>query len=206
MGPFRALLVAYRLVLCFLGVTAITTEIATLVERGNFNPANFFSFFTIESNILVAATLLLGALAAASGTRAGWLDTLRGAVTVYILVVGIGFSLLLANLEGIALTAVPWDNTVLHYIVPVGAFVDYALDRPQKRLAFRPHLAWLLYPIAYAAYSLIRGEITGWYPYPFLDPDEDGYVAVAATIAGLLVLGVALTWVVCRLSGRGRAA
>ncbi|MGA8046237.1 MAG: Pr6Pr family membrane protein, partial [Dermatophilaceae bacterium] len=71
---------------------------------------------------------------------------------------------------GVDLTAVPWDNTVLHYIVPVAMLVDYLLDRPRRRLSFRASLLWLIYPLAYAGYSLIRGAIVDWYPYPFLDP------------------------------------
>lgn len=48
-----------------------------------------------------------------------WLDILRSVTAVYILVVGIGFAILLSGLEGVLLTAVPWDNTVLHYITPL---------------------------------------------------------------------------------------
>jgi hypothetical protein len=35
----------------------------------------------------------------------------------------------------------------------------------------RPALipAFLVFPVAYAIYSLVRGGLTGWYPYPFLD-------------------------------------
>ena len=195
------LIVGYRILLALLGFSAIVTEIATLVERGVFTPANFFSFFTIQSNILVVVTLLLSAVALAAGDRDRF-AALRAAVTVYILVVGIGFSLLLSNLQGVELTAVPWDNTVLHYIVPVAMLVDYLLDRPRRRLPFRASLLWLLYPLAYAAYSLIRGAIVGWYPYPFLDPETNGAGAVAVTVLGLIVLGVALIWVITRLSGR----
>ena len=196
------LLIGYRVVIALLGFSAIVTEIATLVERGVFSPSNFFSFFTIQSNILVVVTLLLSALAAAAGDRDRF-TTLRAAVTVYILVVGIGFSLLLSNLQGVDLTAVPWDNTVLHYIVPVAMLVDYLLDRPRRRLSFRASLLWLVYPVAYAAYSLIRGALVDWYPYPFLDPATNGAGAVAITILGLIVLGIGLIWVITRLSGRG---
>jgi hypothetical protein len=197
------LIVGYRIALALLGFSAIVTEIATLVERGTFMPANFFSFFTIQSNILVVITLLLSAVTLAMGDRDRF-ARLRAAVTVYILVVGIGFALLLSNLEGVDLTAVPWDNTVLHYIVPVGMLLDYLLDRPRERLAFRASLLWLLYPLAYAAYSLVRGAIVDWYPYPFLNPDTNGAGAVAVTVLGLLVLGLGLIWVVTRLSGTGR--
>jgi len=196
----KRFLIAYKLFFALLGFSAIVTEIATIVERGRFNPANFFSFFTIESNLLVFTTLLLSAIATAM-SKNGRLDILRGAVTVYILIVGIGFSLLLAGLEDTALTAVPWDNTVLHYIIPIAALVDFMIDRPRHALSFKKSLTWLLFPIIYVVYSLTRGAVTGWYPYPFLDPATKGYGSVAATIVGLLALALGLTWVITKLSG-----
>lgn len=198
-------LIGYKVLFALLGFGAVVTEIAVIMERGRFNPVNFFSYFTIETNILVFITLLLSAIAVALGKNSK-LDVLRSAVTVYILIVGIGFSLLLAGMEGLTLTAVPWDNTVLHYILPAAVLVDFLIDRPKRKLAFRKSLGWLLFPVAYVVYSLVRGSMTGWYPYPFLNPETSGYVSVVVTALGLLVLGVVLVWGVCRLSGKSVAA
>lgn len=194
-------LVGYKIFFGLLGFSAIVTEIATITERGLFNPANFFSFFTIQSNVLVFVAFLISALAVASSKHPRWLDTLRGAATTYIVVVGLSFSWLLTGLEDTALTAVPWDNVVLHYIVPIAAFIDLLIDRPKAKLRFAQSLLWLLYPAAYVAYTLIRGSIVGWYPYPFLDPSHSGYGGIAVIVAGLLFLSLALVWVVCKLSG-----
>ncbi len=197
----KKLLIGYKLLFGLLGFSAVVTEIATIVERGRFNPANFFSYFTIESNILVFVTLLLSAIAVA-WSRNNKLDELRSAVTVYILVVGIGFSFLLAGLEDVALTAVPWDNIVLHYIIPAAVAIDFLIDRPKRKLGFKQSLLWLLFPMAYLAYSLIRGAVIGWYPYPFLDPATKGYGSIAITAACLMILGLGLIWLVTRLSGK----
>lgn len=198
----KNLLTGYKLFFGLLGLSAVITEIAVITERGNFNPVNFFSYFTIESNIFVAAILLLNAVALARG-KSSKFDVLRGAATVYILIVGIGFSLLLAKIEGLTLTAVPWDNTVLHYIMPMAMLADHLIDRPKQKLKFSKSLAWLLFPISYVVYSLTRGAITGWYPYPFLNPTIKGYGAVVLTALCLLLLGIALVWLVTRISGRG---
>lgn len=199
----RNTLIGYKLFFGLLGFSALVTEIAVLIERGVFNPVNFFSFFTVQTNILVSATLLLSAILLALG-KGSKLDTFRSAVTVYILVVGIGFAALLANIEGIALTAVPWDNTVLHYIIPVAMLGDLLLDRPTKKLAFRRSLKWLLYPLIYVIYSLTRGAMTGWYPYPFLDPATKGYEGIAVVVVGLLVLSVILIWLATRFSAASK--
>ncbi|HMS92903.1 MAG TPA: Pr6Pr family membrane protein [Candidatus Saccharibacteria bacterium] len=192
-------LISYKIFFALLSFGAVVTEIATLVERGYFTPLNFFSYFTIQTNILVFVTLLLSALALAAG-RERRLDVLRSAVTVYILVVGIGFSLLLARMEGLVLTAVPWDNTVLHYIIPAAMLVDFLIDRPKRALSFKKSLVWLLFPVLYVTYALMRGAMTGWYPYPFLNPATSGYGSVALTVIGLFVLGLILIAVVTWLT------
>ncbi len=200
----KNILICYKLFFGLLGFGAVVTEIATIIERGHFNPINFFSYFTIETNILVFVTLLLSAVAVAMGKNSK-LDVLRSAVTVYILIVGIGFSVLLAGIEGITLTAVPWDNTVLHYIIPIAMLLDFLIDRPKTKILFKQGLVWLLFPIIYVAYSLIRGALIGWYPYPFLNPETKGYGAVALTVVGLLLLTLALVWVITKLSGKRKA-
>jgi hypothetical protein len=201
----KNILVAYKLFFGLLGLSAIVTEIAVIAERGRFDPVNFFSYFTIETNLLVFITLLLSAIAVAAGKN-GKLATLRSAVTIYILIVGIGFSVLLAGIEGITLTAVPWDNVVLHYIMPVAMLVDFLIDRPKRTIPFKKSLAWLLFPVIYVGYSLTRGALTGWYPYPFLNPNPKGYGAVAVTVVGLLVLALGLTWIILKLSGKRKPA
>lgn len=200
MEKSKYLLVGYKLFFGLLGFSAIVTEIATITERGIFNPSNFFSYFTIQNNILVFVTFLLSALLVAAEKTPRWLAKLRGAVTTYIVVVGIGFAALLSGAENTVLTAVPWDNLVLHYIIPIAAFVDLLLDRPKTQLKFRQSLVWLLYPAAYVGYTLIRGPIVDWYPYPFLDPGHQGYGGIAVTATALLLLSLAVMWIVCKLS------
>ena len=195
-------LIAYKLFFAFLGFSAIVTEIAVITERGVFNAVNFFSFFTIQTNMLVVATLLLSAIATAAGMNKRWLDILRAATTVYILVVGIGFAVLLSGLQDVMLTAVPWDNTVLHYIIPVAVLLDFIIDRPKKALRFMPSLLMIIYPLLYVTYSLVRGAMVGWYPYPFLNPATKGYGGVAITVLGLVVLGVALILIITWLTRR----
>lgn len=195
-------LVGYKIFFGLLGFSAIVTEIAILVDRGVFNPVNFFSYFTVENNILMAITFLVSALAVAAGKKSRALDVLRGVSTVMILVVGIGFVALLSTMDPIVLTAVPWDNLVLHYIIPIAALIDYLIDRPATKFDFRRSLAWLLLPIIYVSYALTRGALTGWYPYPFLDPATSGYGSVAFVISSLLVLGIALVWGAAKFSGK----
>lgn len=199
----KKFLVSYKLFFALLGFSAIVTEIATLVERGYFNPSNFFSFFTIESNSFAAAVFLLSALAVVSSRRSRVVELLRGASTLYMVTVLIVFDVLLASLDASLLTAVPWDNTVLHYIIPLAVLGDWIIDPPKKRIAFRSSLVWLVFPLLYVAYSLIRGAIVDWYPYPFLDPATNGYVGIAIVSIGISAFVLALAWLLTRLPRKG---
>jgi hypothetical protein len=195
----KKLLIGIKLFLGLLGFSALVTELATLVDRGQLDIVNFFSYFTIQANMVAIASLLLSAIAVAGGKNAS-LGAFRSAATVYILIVGIGFAALLSGLDGVEFTAVPWDNVVLHYLMPAVVLLDLVIDRPQKRLLFKGELIWLLFPVAYFAYSLIRGAVVGWYPYPFLNPASGGYVKVVIAALGVAALSVGLVWLVTKLS------
>lgn len=195
----KHILITYKIFFALLGFSAIVTEIATLVERGRLIPANFFSFFTIESNMFAVAIFLLSAIAVAGSKKAMHLTMLRGAATLYMVTTGIVFAVLLAGIEGMVLTAVPWDNIVLHYIIPIAVLVDWFIDPPKNRIRFKKALVWMIFPLAYVAYSLIRGPIVGWYPYPFLDPATNGYGGVAITGIGIAVTALVLIWLLTRV-------
>jgi len=193
-------LATYRLFFGVLGLSAIATEIIVLIHRNSFVPSNFFSFFTIQSNLLASAVFLAGAVLFLRGKRQGVSDMWRGAVTLYMVVTGVIFMLLLSGLDSVPLTAMPWDNTVLHYIMPIAVLVDWIIDPPKRRIAFKKALPWLAFPITYLLYTLVRGHSTEWYPYPFLNALDKGYATVLSTaiIVALFVTG--MTWILTRVS------
>lgn len=117
-------LALFRLCLSLLACSAIITQFIIRAQVKPFNPVNFFSFFTIESNILVACILLLSSIGTAIFGRSEQFSILRGAATVYILTTGLIYFLLLRGLEESLQTAIPWVNTVLHYIMPIAMLLD----------------------------------------------------------------------------------
>ena len=195
----RNYLVGYKVFFGLLGFSAIVTEIAVLWASGKLNTGNFFSFFTIESNIIAFIVFLASAFFIFAGKKSKKLDFFRGAATFFMVVTGIVFSILLSGIEGATLTAVPWDNVVLHYIIPIAIAFDWIVDPPARKVSFRKGLLWLIFPLSYLVYSLIRGPIVGFYPYPFLDPAHGGYGQVAITSLLILVGGVVLVYVVTKL-------
>ncbi|KFN04637.1 hypothetical protein D0U04_20350 [Bacillus clarus] len=178
----------YRLFLSLLAFSAIITQFITRAQVKPFNPINFFSFFTIESNILVAVILLLSSFGTAAFGRSEQFGVLRGAATVYILTTGLIYFLLLRGLEETLQTPIPWVNTVLHYIMPIAMILDWVINPPTKKITWKQATSWLVFPFLYVIYSLVRGPFVHWYPYPFLDPRIGGYGRVFLYSIGIAVV------------------
>lgn len=186
-----------RLIFATLTLAAVWTQLSLGLRREDFIVANFFSFFTIESNLIAALVFLATGFAALQLAEVGRFAMLRGAATLYMTTTGVIYFLLLRGLEASLQTPVPWINTVLHYVTPLAVLADWFIAPPDRRVSFRRALVWLLFPVAYVAYSLVRGPLVGWYPYPFLDASTQGYARVAVTslvmFAGLVGLTALLT-------------
>ncbi len=193
-------LIGFKLFFAILALSALVTEIIVLASRDTFNAINFFSFFTVLSNLFAAIMLgVSGWFLLKKSRRTTQLDMWRGAATLYMLITGIVFAILLSGYDPRTLTAVPWDNTVLHYIMPVVLLLDWLIDPPQQKIAFKRALVWLLFPLAYLAYSLIRGGFVGWYPYPFLNPATNGYGAIVIAALGIAATAIILTFALTKV-------
>ncbi len=202
----RIILLVFRVFFAALTLWAVVAQFTYASSRG-FSPVNFFSFFTIESNLFAAGVLLALALVPSWRRASNVRDNVRGAATFYMVTTGITYVLLLSGSEEALQTQILWVNLVLHYIMPIVVFFDWVVNPPEHTISFRRALIWLVYPILYLAYSLIRGPAVGWYPYPFLDPGRAGgyggvaLYAAAVTIAILILIGL-LLWIGRRRGGR----
>jgi hypothetical protein len=172
---------------------------------------NFFSFFTIDSNVGSVLVFLLGAVLLARGSAADpeWFAVLRASVTSYMVVTGIVYNMLLRGVNVSEGSVLPWSNEVLHVVGPVLIALDWLFAPGRRRLEWTRIGVIVIFPIVWAVYTMIRGplaynDIAGeptWYPYPFLNPanSPEGYVSVAfyviliAAIIGLV--GAAVIWV-----------
>lgn len=187
---------AIRLAIAALIAVAVVATFAETAGRTAVNPFNFFGYFTLQSNIFFGAVLGWTAIVALARVPAPpYLVYARAAVTVYIVMVGLVYAVLLAPLAEAGGVPVPWANTALHIITPVYAIVDWVLVGDRPRLAQRWFWTILVYPVVWVAVVLARGASDGWVPYPFLAP-SNGYDVVALyclvifAIALLLGLGV----------------
>jgi hypothetical protein len=147
---------------------------------------SFFSYFTVLSNTLVATVLTCELTSRESAARRWFLQSsVSSGVAVSIAVVSLGYNLLLRDLwhpQGWQWLA----DVLLHDIMPLLFLVYWWCFVPKGRL--RPgHIAlWVIYPLVYFGYSLLRGHLLAVYPYPFVDVEKLGYPQVFINAGGLL--------------------
>jgi hypothetical protein len=186
-------LALFRFWFALLGFVAVLFQFLHLIQNvPGAKAGNYFSYFTIESNIIAFVTLGIAGWYAWKGESPRWLELLRGAATVYMTITGITYSLLLSDID--VNTPIPWINVVLHYTVPTIIVIDWLVDLPGKRISIRTSVLWLVFPLLYLVYSLIRGPIVNWYPYPFLDPRSSGYGTVA--VMSVLIAAAAFAFAI----------
>lgn len=161
----------------------------------------YFGFFTILTNLAAALALTVPLLRpdGAAGryfARAG----VHTAIAAYIAIVGIAYSLLLRHIwspQGLQLVV----DHVLHDVMPILFVLHWWLAIAKRDVRWSDIPYWLLFPIAYFALTLVRGALTGLYPYPFVDVARLGLLQ--ATINATCVL-VALFVVAALLVSLGR--
>lgn len=159
----------------------------------------FFSYFTIDSNVLVA--LCSTSILLIPNTSIGRFFARPGVITaisVYIMVVALVYNTVLRFLwvlEGWPMVL----NELLHVVVPLLFLLYWIYFVPKYQLQWSNLWAWLIYPLAYCIFVLIRGSYADFYPYPFLNINKLGLekvlfnsVLVTLVFATLAVIFIAI--------------
>jgi hypothetical protein len=158
---------------------------------------NYFSFFTVQSNILVAVTT--GLLAWNLDRRSTVFRVLRLDAVICIAVTGVVFHLALADLQELT----GWDavaDFLLHTASPILCPLGWLLFGPRGRLTSR--IVWLavIAPLCWLGYALIYGAIAkdrhgnDYYAYPFMNAQVHGYAVALFRCALVAVLFLALSF------------
>ena len=184
----RVAAILFRLFFAVLSLSAVAWQFFAGTVASGHSILNFFCYFTNLSNILISIVFIASAvrLIRRRADPSETLVSIRGGAVVYIVFVGIVFNTILA--AGDIGAIFPWVNVVVHMIVPVAGLVDWIIWSPRRRLPFRVTLWWMVWPVVYSIFSLVRGAISGFYPYPFYNPAvSGGYGGVALWCVGLVV-------------------
>jgi hypothetical protein len=153
----------------------------------------FFTFFTITTNLLIAISytyILFQPISFGAGffSRPGT----QTALAVYIMIVGLIYNLILRFLwspQGLQRIV----DELLHLVIPLLYFIYWVAFVPKGQLKYRLIWGWLIYPLVYIVVILIRGNISGYYPYPFLDIGKLGKNAVMINCVGVTLMFVIIS-------------
>ncbi|MDU0345540.1 Pr6Pr family membrane protein [Microbacterium sp. KSW2-29] len=189
-------------------VAQLVSSVAGAIDKGRdvvTTVANFFSFFTILSNVSASIVLLLLAV---RFLRRRSLDvdppalaTVLAWVSTYMIVTGIVYNLLLRGLP-LQPETVGWSNEIMHVWGPLFLLLDVLLGSGRRRLPWTAALGAAIFPVVWIVYTLVRAPLitnptTGapfWYPYPFLNPNEGGgwgSVVVYIVVIAVVIVGLA---------------
>ncbi|MFI5185602.1 MAG: Pr6Pr family membrane protein [Chitinophagales bacterium] len=154
----------------------------------------FFIFFTILSNLLVAVSLAIILIKSSSSPGRFFSKPFSvSAIAVYIFIVGLVYNIILRPLW--RPTGLQWvADELLHVAVPVLFLIYWVFLVFKGSLKWKHAFWWLIFPLFYLFYAMIRGKIEGFYPYPFIDLNKLGYSRVLLNCAGLtatfLIIGL----------------
>lgn len=154
----------------------------------------FFSYFTILTNltIVICATTLLFFSKTFLGKFFNTTST-QTALTVYIIIVGIVYNLILRFLWQPQGLQYPVDE-ILHTVIPILFLFFWFFCVQKERLKYSQAFFWLIYPFTYLIYTLIHGAISDFYPYPFVDVSQLGYWRVVVNSCGLVLAFLGLSF------------
>jgi len=166
----------------------------------------YLGYFTIWSNILVALAFSVPFIGQTSRLKRFFeRPAVRAAIALYILIVAIVYHALLSKIHNpTGLSAI--TNIVTHYLLPLLYLMDWAVFANKRGMRYKHLPLWVIFPLIYGGFNIVRGIFTGFYPYPFLDVNTRGAlsVGIAMTIftAIYFIGGAAFIWIGKRLSQR----
>ncbi|ALR29915.1 hypothetical protein ATE47_04985 [Chryseobacterium sp. IHB B 17019] len=154
----------------------------------------FFSYFTILTNLVVAVYFTFYVVKNPQKTEHSGLLT---AITIYILIVGLIYQVLLRS---------AWSPTgmqkivdeLLHTLIPVLVLFFWFLYESKSGLHYKQIIKWTIYPVTYLLYILLRGSFSGFYPYPFVDVLAIGYPEVLFNSFWILIFFIGLSMLFIR--------
>lgn len=162
----------------------------------------YFSFFTVQTNLLVCVCFFVLLFK----TPGSWYrffnnSSVLTAIAVYITIVGLVYNIVLRSLYhpvGIEFYA---DNG-LHVAVPVLTLFYWALYLPDGKLQWKQAFPWLIFPLVYLLYTLLRGAAFNYYPYPFIDVINLGYAQALVNAAFVTMAFLLVSFILIFIAGR----
>ncbi|MBX3098945.1 MAG: Pr6Pr family membrane protein [Salinibacterium sp.] len=196
--PARRVSGALRLAAATTLLVALVSQIIEKVVNNDMVPQEYFSYFTIQSAMITIVVLAVGGIMALRcDTDTVLYTTIRVSVLAYSVVTAGVYNLLLRGIPDEGYVVAPWPGEIMHVWIPLIVLLDWLLSPGRPALRWTALRIVVIYPLAWVAFTLVRGAATAWFPYPFLE-FSTGFVsvalyivAIAAFIIGIASLGIA---------------
>ena len=185
---YRRFIAISRLILGLVVLASVVYQIADRLSHNVFRPGEYFAFFTIQTSLMDVVVLVVGAWLAWTTPRDTRLFTIvRVCIVAFAIVTCVVYNLLLRDIPSDPGYAWPvWPNEVLHVWAPILLALDWLFAPGRAHIRLRAAAWVLVYPLAWVSFSIVRGILTGWWPYPFLDPTGPaGWLGVVEYIVGI---------------------
>jgi len=183
----------YRITCALTAWFVIIAQYVILIASGDFggfwaSSLAYFGFFTILTNILVALAFSVPLFKPESKLRRFFeKPSVRTAIAIYILVVAVVYYAVLAknhHPEGASAVL----NVFLHLLLPIAYLVDWLFFADKAPLSYKSIPYFVIYPLVYGLFNIIRGALTGFYPYPFVNVTELGIGGVTINMLGFIAV------------------
>jgi hypothetical protein len=169
----------------------VVWQVVDRLSNDVFRPAEYFSFFTVQTCLGIAVLFVAAGIYSwnhATDTRL--LTIVRVSIFAYSIVMFVVYNVLLRDVAPAAADAnYVWPvfpNEFEHVWAPIIVVIDWLFAPGRYPLRLRAMWWALIYPLAWVVFSLVRGAITRWWPYPFLDPTgPNGVLGVVVYVAGI---------------------
>jgi hypothetical protein len=171
----------YRLVF---GVTALVAVFRNYVQLDD---PYFWRFFTNQSSLIAGVVLIFGSAFFARRHAPLWWDIVRGTAVLMMLITGIVYATLLDGIYNPLDGSHRWESSVMHQLLPVVMVIELFLVPLHRRVPMWSMAALIAYPLLWLGYTVRYGLETGWYPYDFLDPAQNGGATGVTITVGILI-------------------
>ncbi|WP_346233639.1 Pr6Pr family membrane protein [Parafrigoribacterium mesophilum] len=163
----------------------------------------YFSFFTVQSNLMASGSLLLGVWYALRRSQGPFqFAVFRCGVAVYMIVTSVVYHMPFNVITLDQPVTVTWANTVLHLVAPAYLLVDFLLAPGRTHVRWNRFWIIMTYPVGWLIYTMVRAPLVDWYPYPFLNPrfSQEGNLSVAGYLVVIALFIAAVTLIMIGLS------
>ncbi len=149
---------------------------------------DYFAYFTVLTNTLVALVLTVPWLA--PGSPAGRFlarPHMTAMTATAIIIVGLTYHFVLSGAYHPVGVEYATDLG-MHYLVPTLFTLHWVLFAPKAGLRYSHLPTFAVYPLAYLVFLAGRGALVGEYPYFFVDVNTLGFAVAARNAMGLLMI------------------